>query len=146
MIDNIIDQLKRDEGLRLMPYNDTRGFLTIGFGHNLDANPLPYDVSNGISIDTATALLEADIAHVTAKLLYDMPWVDDLAEVYKGVLINMSFNMGVAGEEAFHHMNSDLQAGNFLQAAKDGTNSLWYTQVGLRAQRLMTQLSTGVWQ
>ena len=146
MITNLVDQLKRDEGLRLSPYKDTRGFTTIGYGHNLDANPLPYDVSNGISLDTATALLEADIAHIQAKLFHDLPWVAGLADIYQGVLINMAFNMGVAGEEAFHHMLADIQAGNYKKASMDGSQSLWYDQVGSRAQRLMTQLSTGVWQ
>ena len=32
----IFDQLKRDEGLRLTPYQDSVGKLTIGYGRNLD--------------------------------------------------------------------------------------------------------------
>jgi hypothetical protein len=43
-------------------------------------------------------------------------------------------------------MNADIQAGNYTQAAADGKQSLWYTQVGNRAARLMTQLETQVWQ
>ncbi len=34
----LIDLIKRHEGLSLKPYMDSRGFLTIGYGRNLDAN------------------------------------------------------------------------------------------------------------
>ena len=45
----LIKELTRDEGMRLMPYRDTVGKLTIGVGRNLD------DV--GISLDEANMLL-----------------------------------------------------------------------------------------
>lgn len=32
----LLTQLKVDEGVRLRPYTDTRGFQTIGIGRNLD--------------------------------------------------------------------------------------------------------------
>ena len=143
---NVIDALKRDEGLRLTPYKDTRGFTTIYYGHNLDANPLPDAVIQAANEATADVVLAADVARIQLKLFRDLPWIQRLPLVIQGVLVNMAFNIGVAGEEAFHHMLGDIQAGNYEQAAIAGAQSAWYTEVGDRAKRLMEQLRTGEWQ
>ena len=144
-VTNLIDALKRDEGLRLTPYKDTRGFTTIYYGHNLDANPLPQAVIDAANEATAAVVLAADVARIQLKLFRDLPWIQQKPLVIQGVLINMSFNMGVAGEETFHHMLSDVQAGNYVQAAADMKASLWYTQVGDRAKRLCQQMATQQW-
>jgi lysozyme len=146
MITCLKDQLIRDEGVRLQKYRDSRGFDTIGVGHNLDANPLPFDISDGITFAQATQILDDDIARVTAKLFADLPWLADLDIVRQGVFGNMAFNMGVGGILEFHHDLADTQAGNYVQAAADMKASEWYVQVGARAQRLCQQMISGVWQ
>ena len=143
---NVIDALKRDEGLRLTPYKDTRGFTTIYYGHNLDANPLPQAVIDAANEATAAVVLADDVARIQLKLFRDLPWIQQKPLVIQGVLVNLAFNIGVAGEEAFHHMLGDIQAGNYEQAAIAGAQSAWYTEVGDRAKRLMEQLRTGEWQ
>ena len=52
-LDALKAQLTRHEGLRLKPYRDTLGHLTIGVGRNLS--------EVGISEAEAIALLDADI-------------------------------------------------------------------------------------
>lgn len=142
---NVTDALKRDEGLRLTPYKDTRGFTTIYYGHNLDANPLPDAVVQAGDEATASVVLATDVARIQNRLFRDLPWVQRLPLVIQGVLINMAFNMGVAGEETFHHMLADVEAGDYAQAAVAMKASLWYTQVGERAQRLTQQMTTQQW-
>lgn len=144
-MDNILDQLLRDEGFRSTPYFDTKGIKTVGIGHNLEANPLPGE-QYPMTVSRAKEVLAQDVARITSKLESDLPWVTGLPESIRGVLQNMSFNMGAKGLEAFHHMLADIQAGNYVQAAVEGTNSAWYVQVGDRAKRLMEQLRTQVWQ
>jgi lysozyme len=146
MINNIIDQLMRDEGLRLKVYPDSRGFNTIGYGHNLDANPLPFDVSDGITEAQAMAILGQDVERISTYLQRQLPWVVSLDDARHGVLQNMSFNMGVPGLLSFHHDLADTQAGNYEKAAADMKASLWYTEVGERAERLVQQMLTGCWQ
>lgn len=136
----------RDEGVRLVKYLDSRGFWTIGVGHNLDANPLPINLSNGITIATALGVLTADVARTRTKLLAALPWAAALDDARLGVFLNMSFNMGVGGLLAFHHDIADTQAGNYAKAALDMEQSAWYTQVGDRATRLCAQMRTGIWQ
>jgi len=144
MIDNIIDQLKRDEGFRATVYSDSRGFSTIGYGHNLDAHPMP-----GVTVITelyAETLLRQDLEPITSKLIALLPWTDTLDDVYLGILENMSFNMGVEGLVGFHHMLSYMQMSQWQQAADAMKSSDWYTEVGDRAVRLYAQMVTGEWQ
>lgn len=146
MINDIFSQLTRDEGIRLRVYPDDRGFNTIGIGHNLDANPLPFDVSQGITLMQAYQILKDDVARISSKLFRDLPWLGNLDPARQGVYLNMAFNLGAGGVEEFHHDLEDTKAGNYAQAALDMQASLWYTQVGDRAKRLCEQMRTGVWQ
>ena len=145
MIDNILDQLRRDEGIRYEPYLDSRGISTVGCGHNLVADPLPGE-TYPLTDARVDQILKDDVARIWGKLQSDLPWVKSLPDVIAGVLTNMSFNMGAKGLEAFHHMLADIQAGNYEQAAVAGEQSAWYTEVGDRAKRLIQQLRTQVWQ
>ena len=135
---DIFEQLKRDEGLRLKPYKDTVGKLTIGIGRNLD------DV--GISEAEANYLLGNDVAKATSAIRQTLPWADDLNEARMGVLVNMAFNMGIAGLLKFPGMLGKLQRGLYEEAAAEMVDSAWYHQVGERAKRLVTQMQTGIWQ
>lgn len=123
--------------MRLHPYRDTVGKLTIGVGRNLD------DV--GISQDEANVLLQNDIAHVKQYLSSTWPWTDVLDDARRGVLLNMGFNLGLAGLSGFRQMLAKVQEGDFAGAAAEMRDSAWYTQVGARAERLAIQMETGVW-
>jgi len=60
-LDRLQESLRVHEGLKLKPYTDTEGHLTIGFGHNLD---------NGITIKQAYALLADDIDTAKKELVH----------------------------------------------------------------------------
>lgn len=145
MITNIIDQLKRDEGFRPNIYVDTKGKHTIGYGHNLDANPIPALVTP-ISEVLAIQFLGVDVERISRQLQLQLPWVVSLDDARHGVLQNMSFNLGAGGLMEFHHDIADTQAGNYDKAAADMQASAWYTEVGDRAVRLVKQMKTGIWQ
>jgi lysozyme len=138
MISNLKDQLVRDEELRLKPYPDSVGKLTIGVGRNLS--------DKGISFQEAQLLLANDIADATADLAAKLPWTATLDDVRKGALLNMTFNMGIGGLLEFHDFLAKMQAGNFSGAAGAMLDSLWARQVGPRATRLSIQIQTGTWQ
>lgn len=128
-------ELERDEGVRLSPYLDTVGKITIGVGRNLD------DV--GISRDEARYLLDSDIARTVAALDAALPWWSSLDEVRQRVVVNMAFNLGVPGLCEFHHTLADMQAGNYVGAAAAMLASKWAGQVGARAQRLAKMMASG---
>jgi len=134
--EKLIKELTRDEGLRLKPYMDTTGHVTIGVGRNLT------DV--GISEDEATYLLQNDIARTVADMDKHIPWWSTLDEVRQRVLVNMSFNLGVAGLLTFVNTLKAVQDGRYVEAGEGLTHSLWYRQVGPRADRLIEMMKTGV--
>lgn len=134
----ILDQLRRDEGIRLKPYTDSVGKLTIGIGRNLT------DV--GISEDEANTLLFNDLAKVQTQLSEQLPWVADLDEARQGVLENMCFNLGIHGLMEFKITLHFMQTKEFDRAADAMLSSRWAEQVGPRAQRLAIQMRTGEWQ
>jgi lysozyme len=103
----LLDQLKRDEGLRLTPYKDSVGKTTIGYGRNLD------DV--GISQYEAEILLQHDLIHASQVLRDNLPWTEGLDEVRRAVLVNMSFNMGIHGLMGFKNTLGLIQAGNSIR-------------------------------
>jgi len=135
---DIFEQLRRDEGLRLKPYTDSVGKLTIGYGRNLE--------DRGIRQNEAEVLLENDVAEVSHQLVNALPWTTQLDEARFGVLINMAFNMGFAELLMFRKTLALVQAGEYAQAAKEMLDSKWAQQVGGRAIRLSKQMETGLWQ
>ena len=91
---NLIAQLKRHEGLELMPYKCTSGKTTIGVGRNLE------DI--GITEQEAELLLLNDIGRVKQELVNDQ-WYMNLDPVRKAVIENMSFNLGYPSLKKFQN-------------------------------------------
>ena len=132
------DALLRDESLRLKPYRDSVGKLTIGVGRNLD------DV--GISEAEARVLLANDLEKVRSQIAFMLPWAAKLSAQRMSVLENMAFNMGMARLLGFKIALQFIEVADYDNAAKEMLSSTWATQVGARAQRLAEQMKTGQWQ
>src|SRR6267143_1916261 len=132
------DQIIGEEGNRLMPYRDHYGFLTIGYGRNLDAN--------GISEDEAALMLDNDLARFTTAVDSRYPWATALDEVRRAVLIGMAMNMGLGGLAGFRHLLDAARAGDWATAAAQIRASHYHTQLPERSERYARQLETGQWQ
>ena len=122
------EQLVRHEGLRLKPYRDTVGVLTIGVGRNLD------DV--GIREDEAMVLLDHDILGVLDDLDREFPWWRHLSETRQLVLADMCFNLGIGRLKGFRKALQAMQEGRWADAAREMLDSRWAAQVGSRAVNL----------
>lgn len=131
----LLTQLLADEGIRLKPYRDTVGKLTIGVGRNLD------DV--GLSQEEAMYLLANDVRRTYGELLDALPWVANLDHARQNVLTNMAFNLGIKGLIGFKHALSCVQRSAWNEAADAMLQSKWARQVGARAVRLATVMRTG---
>lgn len=127
-ITKLRDDLARDEGLRLRPYKCTAGYLTIGYGRNLEGN--------GITREEADAMLDHDIAVVSKDLDKNIPWWRQMPEPAQRGLINMAFNLGWPRLKLFAYMLAALKNGNYFEAAQHALDSKWSFQVGDRATRI----------
>jgi lysozyme len=133
--DILTKDLIADEGLRLKPYRDTVGKLTIGIGRNLD--------DEGITKEEALYLLNNDIQRIKGQLA-PLQNFSQLSETRQRVLTEMAFNMGFGGLMAFKRMWQAIQAKDWDGAANAMLDSLWAKEVGQRAIRLATCMRTGV--
>lgn len=131
----LIKELKRDEGVRLKPYQCTAGKTTIGVGRNLD--------DRGITEHEADYLLLNDIELVTVQLDKSIPWWRDLSDARQRVLANMCFNLGISGLLYFKNTLAAMKAGKYDDAADGMLKSLWAKQVGQRAIRLAKMMREG---
>ena len=138
----LIQQVKRDEGLRLKAYWDPIGKVwTVGYGHT---GP---DVTEGTvwTLAQAEAALAEDLNTAADEVDRAFPWAESMGVVRWSVLVNMAFNMGLDGLEEFHMMLAAAQRGDWVEAAAQMLESLWATQVKGRALRLAQQMRTGEW-
>ncbi len=131
-------QLVRHEGTRLKAYVDTTGHLTIGCGRNLE--------TTGISHDEAAYLLSNDIDRVVRGLTSRYPWFVILDPVRQAVLVNMAFNLGLAGLSTFTRMLAAVSHRQYGLASDEMIASTWAQQIGHRAGELAAQMRTGQWQ
>jgi lysozyme len=133
--DLLFSELERDEGIRLRPYLDTEGKMTIGIGRNLD------DI--GIDPEEARYMCRKDIQRAESGLTTVIPNWRGLSDARQRVLINMCFNMGPTRLAGFKNMVSAVKTDNFEDAAKEMLDSKWAKQVGARAERLAEMMRRG---
>ena len=117
--------LKQVEGLRLKPYEDSLGNLTIGYGRNL---------SNGISEFEAEILFQFDVMNSLKDLysifdnFYNYPFQIRL------VLVSMMFNLGKKRFLTFKKFIQSIKEGNYEIAIKETYNSKRFRQIPNRVE------------
>ena len=131
----LAEQLKKHEGIKLKPYTDTVGKLTLGIGRNLE--------DKGITEQEALFMLNNDVDYFYGKLAKILPWLLNLDDVRQNVLVNMAFNLGVGGLLTFKNMLRLVSIGHYQEGAEEMLNSKWAEQVGYRAKELAEQMRTG---
>lgn len=131
-------ELRRDEGVVPFAYQDHLGYWTIGVGRLIDKRK-----GGGLSDAEIDFLLSNDIDRFEKQVIDALPWYSRLDDVRQRVLVNMAFNLGIAGLLGFKNTLAMIERGDYAGAAKGMLNSKWATQVGERARRLATMMETG---
>lgn len=139
MITNIKDLLIRHEGIVPHAYQDSLGYWTIGVGHLIDKRR-----GGKLSQAIIDAILLEDIEDVKRNL---PSWIspDTLGDVRYAVLVDMGFNLGVAGLLEFKRTLGLVSEGRYEEASVAMMESKWAKQVGPRASRLSLMMKTGEW-
>lgn len=151
MMHILMAQLIRHEGAvldeqgRHRAYRCPKGKLTIGYGHNLDANPIPgLNAKSRISEEDARAILASDISRTWMQIQASLPWLATVeSNARKAALINMAFNLGLKGLLGFKKALEHMKHGRWEAAGYEMRESRWAIQVGQRARELAFQMETG---
>ena len=140
----VFEQLKIDEGVEYVIYEDHLGYATFGVGHLvLESDPeYGQPVGTAVSEDRVKECFEADLdlAIGECHALYGAGDFGDLPNEVQQILVNMMFNMGRTRLSKFKNFNAAIAEGDWKKAAIEGRDSLWYRQVTNRAERLMERM------
>ena len=138
--DELIAQIKQDEGLSLTAYWDDIGKVwTIGYGDT------PSFEGEAITQEEADRRLLNKLNEAQAQMTSALMWAPSLDIVRYCTLWNMTYNMGIGHLLEFEHMLKACRDGDFSTAADQMANSLWAQQVKTRATQLEGQMRTGAW-
>lgn len=138
-------RLRVDEGTgpivngRFMPYPDSLGFQTIGYGRCIE--------KIGISHAAAEFLLAEDVAEAerTAVQFLGATAYDALTGVRQQAVCELGFALGIDKLRKFVSLRAALIAGDYAKAAAQLRSSLWCRQVKAgRCGKLSGMLETGV--
>lgn len=129
--------LAKHEGLKLKPYKDSMGKLTIGVGRNLE------DV--GISEKEADELLANDIMRCHDQAFEAFDWYPALDDARQDVILSMIFNLGMHGFVQFKKTIQAIASKDFELASREMMDSHWASQVGKRAYELSEMMRLGTY-
>jgi lysozyme len=88
---DLVEHIKREEGLVLKPYLCPAGYPTIGYGHRIPSMQHPV-----LTAAQAQILLEQDLIHYRNAALRLSPGLRDEPEQKLGAIIDFCFNAGIA--------------------------------------------------
>lgn len=134
-MNELIEQLKIDEGFSEKLYKCSEGYNTIGYGFNVDA---------GVSKRLGEVILRHQVQEVWEQCNKEFgSWWYRLTDVRRSVVINMVFNLGMDGFKKFKKVIACLSVEDYEGASEEMLDSKWVKQVGNRAVRLARQMKEG---
>ena len=134
---NLIEMLKRHEGVRSHVYLCSAGYETIGVGRNIAESGL------GLSDDEVEYLLNNDIERVRQELTDNYFWFPALNEARQDAMIDICFNLGMTRLRGFVNALEAMSREQFDVAADEFMDSRWATQVGNRANEITEMIRVG---
>lgn len=148
---NCLDLVKRHEGFSEEVYYCPAGKRTIGYGYNLDANPLKLKsrliqdyCRNGLCEAEAERLLAEELDRLAGLLKTKLVYWPELNKARQAALLDMAYNLGLDGLLKFKATLTLIAAGDYTAAATEMLNSTWSKQVKGRAMELAMMMKTGV--
>lgn len=136
-------QIEGDEGRRACVYQDHLGYDTIGIGRLVDSRK----PGAGLRDSEIDFLFNNDVQDRELQLAKQLPWFMGLNDARRAALVNMSFQLGVAGLLGFPRMLACLRDERWAEAETHALDSKWAKQdTPKRAARVARQLRTGEWE
>ncbi len=141
----VYNQLKIDEGVVYETYLDHLGYPTFGVGHLVlkDDPEFGADVGTPVTEERVRECFEKDLETATSECytLYGPGTFNNFPDEVQQILVNMMFNMGRPRLSKFKNFNQALLDCDWTKASEEMVDSLWYRQVGARAERLKERMA-----
>lgn len=146
VMDDVLKQLRGDEGVKYFIYDDAtglpiragtvvRGNPTVGVGRNL--------VGKGLSDAEVQILLSNDVNACAAELDNRIPWWRKLSARRQAQMINLDFNMGWGSLSGFKNFLAEMEAEEWEAAVAALKASHWWVQVGKRGPEIAGYILAG---
>lgn len=156
--------IQAEEGYREAVYRCPTGYLTIFYGHNLQAHGLgpfskfefrnsnpqksqaliqQYIDEHGAQI-LGTRLLEEEIKRIDNVLFDNLDFYSDLSPNRKSIIISTTYQLGWGGFSKFRGMIGALREGNYWRAAWELTDSKLFDQARRRTLRSAIVIASDV--
>ncbi len=123
------------DGKIIVPGKLVKGHPTIGIGRNLE---------KGISAEECVFLFENDLveAEITLGNIFGLEIFKE-SEKRVAALLDLAFNLGEPRLRKFTRLIDAVKERDWVRAADEAKNSLWYIQVGNRGKTITNLLRNG---
>ena len=128
--------IKLNEGYKDHVYKCPAGYNTFGYGTNLDACTVSVEDIERIQRnddaavkELASSLLYSSVTKIDESLNREYSFFSDLGEVQRAVLVDLAYNVGLAGIGKFKKMLTALDARDFGIAAEEMLDSNYHAQM-----------------
>jgi len=141
-IEQLREDLKRDEGCVNAIYLDHLNLPTIGIGHLVTEWDEEYGkpVGTTVSEDRVNELFDKDVQVTIEECEQLFGNFQDLPEEVQQILANMMFNLGRPRLSKFKLLCKAVAERNWQEAAVQMEDSKWHKQVPNRANRLIERM------
>ncbi|QWF71995.1 hypothetical protein KEF85_05940 [Methylomonas paludis] len=145
--EQLLAQLRFEEGLRLEAYQDSRDIKSIGYGHNLVTQPFfaGVRIPDRISTDLAEQVLLNDVLVTAYTLLQSWPLLANLDLPRRDACIQMAFQLGVHGFLGFSQLRIALGQQDWDKAYAEVLDSQAARECTNRWHRIAGQILHGVY-
>ena len=142
-LEGVVTRLKVEEGLVLIPYDDTLGNPTIGYGTLLPLTDMEWaylgsdrDPADGITEPEADWLLRERLRQHEDEFRARWTPYEAQPRGVQAALLDAMYQLGVEGLLAFGGTLGALEAGDYETAAQHVEASLWASETPARAAQV----------
>ena len=155
----LINDIKREEGFRAIPYDDTLGYATAGIGTKLPFTIAEVELIMRARFDVAMAginedgikfqgdlfpiseaeaemILQFRLNQMISALLEKKPIVLRMTQERQEVIFNAMYQLGVSGILKFKLFWAAIEEFKFQEASQEMILSRWHSQTPGRVERL----------
>lgn len=145
---SLLENIKTHEGFSARIYKDSVGKPTVGYGFLVAAlSPDELKLNGGkvepMSRETAEEILNLKVARLQKRVFQCLPWLENKPQNVQDTLIEMAYQLGLAGLLGFRYTLSCIEAGDYAQAARNLKASLLYCQTPKRVEGYIKGLKNG---